>query len=117
MRDTMRSSQQPSRSIVSIQRGLSSVLIFTLAFAVACTKKEMPPSQATSTGPSHRNEPGDISYLPQDIFGPQAAAGATELKPVDIRSLSDTELKYGIAPIRFSWIQAWAIRYRALLRM
>ncbi len=68
-------------------------MIFTLAFAVACKKKDAPSQPAPSS--AFYNGPVDTSYLylPQDIFGPEAAPGATVLQTIDLRSLSATEMK------------------------
>ena len=78
-------------------------MIFTLVLVVACRKKEAPP-QPGSANASYSG-PVDTSYLPQDIFAPDAVPGATALQPVDLRSLSDTQLKYGIAPKRSSVVE------------
>ena len=94
------------RDIRSQRRLLAVCLgLLALASSVACKKKEDRPGAPASTTPASRNTPSDISYLPQDIFGPEAVPGATELKPVDIHSLSDTELKFGIAPKRTSNVE------------
>jgi hypothetical protein len=39
------------------------------------------------------------------VFGPQAVPGTTVLKPIDPHSLSESELKYGIAPRRSSTVE------------
>ncbi len=88
---------------MTARRALSTLFIFTLAFAVACKKKDAR-SLPGSASASHSG-PGDISYLPQDVFGPDAVPGATALQPIDVHSLSDTELKYGIAPKRSSAVE------------
>ncbi|HEX3740245.1 MAG TPA: hypothetical protein VHV29_11020 [Terriglobales bacterium] len=92
-------SQQTSFTEAILRRAATGLLILALGFAGGCKKKDPPPAQAAGAATSH-SRTNDISYLPQDIFGPEAVAGATELKPVDIHSLSDSELKYGIAPKR-----------------
>jgi hypothetical protein len=84
------------------------LLVLTLGVATSCKKKQTsaqrePASSAVSPGP--RTSAADISYLPQDIFGPNAVPGATILKPVDIHSLSQTELKFGIAPRRSNTVE------------
>ncbi len=86
------------------RRALSVFLIFTLTLATSCKKKEESPSQPISANESHSASAGG-SYLPQDIFGPEAVPGATTLQPVDLKSLSDTEMKYGIAPKRSSAVE------------
>lgn len=52
-----------------------------------------------------KSSAADISYLPQNVFGAQAVPGATALKPIDLHSLSDTEVKFGIAPKRSSAVE------------
>jgi hypothetical protein len=87
----------------SSRRALSIILVLALSLATGCKKKQTP-SQNESAGGAHSTV-ADISYLPQDVFGPQAVPGATVLKPVDLRSLSESELKYGIAPRRSSAVE------------
>src|SRR5581483_11181365 len=95
----------PTREIRS-KRPLAMCLVaLALASSVACKKKDDGARAPASTPPASRNAPSDISYLPQGIFGPDAVPGATVLKPVDIHSLSNTELKYGIAPKRTSNVE------------
>ena len=86
------------------RRALSALLFLslflTLAMLPACKKKtEDAPSQPVPQRESHAATAG-TSNLPQDIFGPEAVPGATALLPVDLKSLSDSEMKYGIAPKR-----------------
>ncbi len=85
------------------------LLVLTLGIATGCKHKETPaqPESAKavrSVGPSQAAAT-DTSYLPQEIFGPQALAGAAVLKPVDIHSLSASELKFGIAPRHSSTVE------------
>jgi hypothetical protein len=82
---------------------VAAVLIATLAITLACSNKDLP-SQQRSVNQA-QSTAGDTSNLPQDVFGPNAVPGATALTPIDIRSLSDTELKYGIAPRRSSEVE------------
>jgi hypothetical protein len=103
MRDTKPLPRKPDCILLTARCALSTIVIFTLAFAVACKKKD-PPKQPTLAIGSHSG-PVDTSYLPQNIFGPDAVPGATVLQPIDLRSLSDTEMKYGIAPKRSSAVE------------
>jgi hypothetical protein len=103
MRDTKPLPRKPDCILLTAQRALSTFVIFTLALAVAC-KKHDAASQPARASASHGG-PVDASYLPQDIFGPNAVPGATVLQPIDLRSLSDTEMKYGIAPKRSSAVE------------
>ena len=105
MRDTRPHLLNPDRSRQNIQRALSGLLIFTIAFAAGCKKKEEAARVAPSPSSPSRSGPRSTSYLPQDIFGPEAVPGATALQPVDLHSLSDTEMKYGIAPKRTSQVE------------
>ena len=84
------------------RRALTVILVLTLGLATGCKKKQGEEQKSASLKTSVRS---DISYLPQDIFGPNAVPGATVLKPVDIHSLSATELKFGIAPRRSSTVE------------
>ena len=80
---------------------LTVILLLTLGVATSCKKKEAPEQQESAGGARNQRQApvsSEISYLPQDIFGPQAVPGAVVLKPVDVRSLSASELKFGIAP-------------------
>jgi hypothetical protein len=90
--------------LLTARRAFATLAIFTLAFATACKKKEQTPSQPRSASES-LSGPVSTSYLPQDVFGPEAVPGATVLQPVDLKSLSDTEMKYGIAPKRSSAVE------------
>lgn len=85
-----------------VQRLIAGVLGATLAITLACSKDL--PVQQQSVSHAKRSA-ADISYLPQDIFGPSAIPGATALQPVDLRSLSDSAMKYGIAPKRSSAVE------------
>ena len=85
MRDTRPLPRNPDSILLTARCALSTIVIFTLAFAVACKKKD-PPKQPTPAIASHSG-PVDTSYLPQDIFGPDAVPGATVLQPIDLRSL------------------------------
>jgi hypothetical protein len=78
-------------------------LILALAFTASCKKKDPHPQLASGNEP--RQPDTGTSYLPQDVFGPEAVPGATVLKPVDLRSLSESEMKYGIAPQRSSAVE------------
>ena len=82
---------------------LLGILILTLAFTASCKKKDPHPQLAS--GNESRQEAAGTSYLPQDVFGPEAVPGATVLKPVDLRSLSESEMKYGIAPQRSTAVE------------
>jgi hypothetical protein len=77
---------------------LATVLVLTLGTATGCKKKQTP-------GNGTRSAAADTSYLPQDVFGPPAVPGARVLKPIARRSLSESELKYGIAPRRSSTVE------------
>jgi hypothetical protein len=103
MRDTKPLPRKPDCILLTARRALSTFVIFTLALAVACKKHDVP-SQPAPSSASHGG-PVDTSYLPQDIFGPNAVPGATGLQPIDLRSLSDTELTYGTAPKRSSAVE------------
>lgn len=96
--------RKTDRILPAARCALSVFLIFTLTLATSCKRKEESPSQPISANESHR-APAGTSYLPQDIFGPEAVPGATALQPVDLKSLSDTEMKYGIAPKRSSAVE------------
>jgi len=88
----------------SLFRGmLAGVLVLSLTLAVGCKKKQTQ-SQSESASGTHSTKT-DTSYLPQDVFGPGAVPGATVLKPVDLHSLSETEMKFGIAPQRSSTVE------------
>jgi hypothetical protein len=100
----MLQAQQPGSKALMVRHALSCSLTLALAFSVACMKKDPPPTQTASANTS-RNAPVDTSYLPQNVFGPGAVPGVTVLQPVDLHSLSDTELKYGIAPKRTSQVE------------
>ena len=95
--------RNPECMRMTARRALSTLVIFMLTFASACKKKDAALQPAPASA-SH-SRPADISYLPQDIFGPEAVPGATALQPVDLHSLSDTEMKYGIAPKRTSQVE------------
>jgi hypothetical protein len=82
---------------------LATVLVLVLGIATGCTKKQPPAQREPASGSAGAAE--DISYLPQDVFGPQAVPGATVLKPIDPRSLSESERKFGIAPRRSSEVE------------
>ena len=87
---------------------LTVILLLTLGVATSCKKKEAPVQQESAGGARNQRQApvsSDTSYLPQDIFGPQAVPGAVVLKPVDVRSLSASELKFGIAPRRSSTVE------------
>lgn len=85
-----------------VQRLVAGGLSAVLAITLACSK-DIPVQQQSA---SHvKSSAVDISYLPQDIFGPNAIPGATALKPIDLHSLSDTEVKFGIAPKRSSAVE------------
>ncbi len=86
----------------TFRRVLTAILVLTLGVATGCKKKEAEEQKSASP---RRNVKSDISYLPQDVFGPEAVAGATVLKPVDIHSLSESELKFGIAPRHSSTVE------------
>ncbi len=96
--------QQPGSNALMVRYALSCSLTLALAFSVACKKRDPPPTQTAPANTSH-NAPVDTSYLPQDVFGRGAVPGATVLQPIDLHSLSDTELKYGIAPKRTSQVE------------
>ena len=81
---------------------LTAILVLTLALATGCKKKQVEEQKSASP---KTNVKSDISYLPQDVFGPEAVPGATVLKPVDIHSLSESELKFGIAPRHSSTVE------------
>lgn len=83
------------------QLALLGILILTLVFTVSCKKKD---PQSASGIESHQAATG-TSYLPQDVFGPDAVPGATQLKPIGLHSLSETEMKYGIAPQRAGTVE------------
>jgi hypothetical protein len=76
---------------------VAGTLAVTLALTLACSSKDSSPQKSVTQAQSTA---ADTSNLPQDIFGTNAVPGATALKPIDIRSLSETEVKYGIAPKR-----------------
>ncbi len=80
----------------------TTILVLTLGVATGCKKKQAEELKSASPKTSAKS---DISYLPQDVFGPDAVPGATVLKPVDIHSLSETELKFGIAPRHSSTVE------------
>jgi len=80
----------------------TAILVLTLGVATSCKKKQAEEQKSASP---KTNVKSDISYLPQDVFGPEAVPGATVLKPVDIHSLSESELKFGIAPRRSSTVE------------
>ena len=87
---------------------LTVILVLALGAATSCKKKQAPKQQESAGGARNLEQvPAslDTSYLPQDIFGPEALSGATALKPVDIHSLSASELKFGIAPRRSSTVE------------
>lgn len=81
-----------------------SLLIAASCLIVGCSSKQEP-APAPAPGTSQSAPPSDISYLPQNVFGPQAVPGASVLKPIDPHALSETELKYGIAPRRSSAVE------------
>ncbi|MHB8655047.1 MAG: hypothetical protein ACYDA9_14355 [Terriglobia bacterium] len=85
----------------------ASLLLVALGFSLFVTgcRKTAPPVEETSNGPRQEAAAEDTSYLPQDVFGPEAVPGATVLKPIDPHSLSESELKYGIAPKRTSEVE------------
>ena len=80
---------------------LLGILILTQVFTASCKKKD---PQSASGIESHQAATG-TSYLPQDVFGPDAVPGATQLKPIGLHSLSETEMKYGIAPQRTGTVE------------
>ena len=86
----------------TLRGALTVILVLTLGVATGCKKKQ---GEEPKSGSVNTNVKSDISYLPQDIFGPNAVPGATVLKPVDIHSLSESELKFGIAPRRSSTVE------------
>lgn len=67
----------------SFRRVLAAVLVLTLGMATGCKKK---PKEEQETASGQTGVNSDISYLPQDVFGPAAVPGATVLKLVDIHS-------------------------------
>ncbi len=87
----------PFRSALAI------VLVLTLGAATSCKKKQT--GEQESPSPAQGVTATDASYLPQDVFGPAAVPGATVLKPIDIHSLSESEMKFGIAPRRSSTVE------------
>lgn len=84
-------------------RALAAILVLAVGIATGCAKKHTP-AQRESAGEA-QGAASDISYLPQDVFGPQAVPGATVLRPIDPRSLSESERKFGIAPRRSSEVE------------
>jgi hypothetical protein len=100
----MLQARQPGSKALMVRQALSCSLTLALAFSVACKEKD-PPSKQTAPADTSHNAPVDTSYLPQDVFGPEAVPGATVLQPIDLHSLSDTELKYGIAPKRTNQVE------------
>jgi hypothetical protein len=100
MRDTKRLLRKPDCILVAARCALSTIVIFTLAFAVACKKKD-PPKQPTPAIASHSGSV-DTSYLPpgMDMFDLRAHPNATILHPIDLNTLTESERKFGIAPQR-----------------
>lgn len=100
----MRPSTKPrSFAFLDARFALLCILILTLVFAASCKKKGPHPESAS--GNESRQPASGTSYLPQDIFGPEAVPGATVLKPVDLHSLSESETKFGVAPQRSSAVE------------
>ena len=79
------------------------LLVLTLCTATGCKHKQTQEREESASG--IQRAATDISYLPQDVFGPQAVPGATVLKPINVHSLSESELKFGIAPRRSSTVE------------
>jgi hypothetical protein len=89
---------------LGLSRGLvAGIVVLSLILAAGCKKKQTRPQSESTTAPHSTKI--DTSYLPKDVFGPEAVPGATVLKPVDLRSLSESEMKYGIAPRRSSAVE------------
>lgn len=85
-------------------RAVVPIFIGVICMLVGCTSKQ-PSAQHETSAPGNPTAPSDISYLPQNIFGPRAVPGATALEPIDPHSLSETELKFGIAPRRSDTVE------------
>ncbi len=81
------------------------VLLFVAMFAGCKKKEEAPPQKIEAPAPAAPVVKIDPPSLPQDVFGPEAVPGATALTPVDPHSLSETELKFGVAPRRTSSVE------------
>ncbi len=94
--------QEPCYRLQTFRGVLTAILVLTLTLATGCKKKQAEEQKSASP---KTNVKSDISYLPQDVFGPEAVPGATVLKPVDIHSLSESELKFGIAPRHSSTVE------------
>ncbi|MEO8780197.1 MAG: hypothetical protein ABI389_16225 [Rhodanobacter sp.] len=87
-----------------VRRAAMGMLIAANCIVLGCSSKQAP-DQAPVPSTSQSPPPSDVSYLPQVIFGPQAVAGATVLKPLNPHSLAETELKYSTAPRRSSAVE------------
>src|SRR5690242_15370968 len=85
------------------RRALLAILTLTLVSTASCKKSN--PHQQSAERTESRQAATGTSYLPQDLFGPEAVPGATALKPVDLHSLSESEMKYGIAPRHSSTVE------------
>ncbi len=99
----MRPSTKPRGfAFLDARPALLGIVILTLGFTASCKKRDPHPQSAVTTESS---QAAGTFYLPQDVFGPEAVPGATALKPVDLRSLSESEMRYGIAPRRSSTVE------------
>jgi hypothetical protein len=80
-----------------LARALTWLLLLAIGVSVGCKKKGASIQERTSA----ITQSGSAeNSLPKDIFGPDAVPGATILKPIDPKTLSETEIKFGIAPQR-----------------
>ena len=78
----------------TLRGALTVILVLTLSAATGCKKKQAEEQESASVG---RGVKFEISYLPQDVFGPAAVPGATLLKPFPIIQLGATLLMLGFA--------------------
>jgi hypothetical protein len=80
-----------------IRRTLIVILTWIVVVSVGCKKKDDSNEQKSGSEPRSR---ATENGLPKEVFGPDAVPGATVLKPVDPKTLSETEIQYGIPPQR-----------------